>query len=131
MILHKFCSSMVWYNESKCRSTILSSFNSLVYLSTVCKKKWNILSWVLNLSTLIFNNLQHFKSDFCGLVHLHNCYINQNSNKGKLTIWKSAKDLFLLAWATNFIASMSEPLYFKANFPLTIFWTSSGLQQKI
>ena len=45
----------------------------------------------------------------------------------KLTVWKSANDRFLLAWATNFMASMSDPLYFRASLPLTIFWTSSGL----
>ena len=45
----------------------------------------------------------------------------------KLTALKSASDLFLLAFATAFMASMLEPTYFKANFPLTMFWTSSGL----
>ena len=44
-----------------------------------------------------------------------------------LTLWNSASDRFLLAWATSFIASISLPWYFNASFPLTICWTSSGL----
>ena len=80
MILHKFCSNIVWYNVSRWRATILSPFNSLLYLPTV--------------------------------------------------VWKSASDLFLLACATNFMASISVPLYFSASFPLTILWTSSGLKYK-
>ncbi len=47
-----------------------------------------------------------------------------------LTDWKSASDLFLLACATNFIASISEPLYLSASLPLTILWTSSGLKNQ-
>ena len=52
-------------------------------------------------------------------------------NVCNLTVWKSARDRFLLALATNFIASISAPVYFNANFPLTMLCTSSGLKNSM
>lgn len=46
------------------------------------------------------------------------------------TCWKSAKDRFLLAWATAFIASTSRPLYLSANLTDINALTSSGLKSE-
>lgn len=44
----------------------------------------------------------------------------------QITFLKSANDRFFAAVAILFIASISGPLYFNANFPLTRACTSSG-----
>ena len=47
-----------------------------------------------------------------------------------LTSWNSARDLLWLAEAIVFMASMLGSVYRKANFPLKIDCTSSGLENK-